>query len=348
MRTRRQSSRVPVSSTTHAAATVVPYSIAVYRAPRWLPNRHVMTVYAALVRWPSRLPIERERWELDDGDFLDVDRLRAADGAPLVIVCHGLEGSSRAGYVRGVMAAACARGLGALAINFRGCSGEINRLARYYHSGETGDLAHVIARARAERPARAIGLVGFSLGGNVVAKYLGERGDDVPDDVRAAAVISVPFDLAGCGRALDGPGLAAWIYRERFLRQLRRKVTAKARRLAHIDAGRGLSARTLRDFDDAVTGPLHGFTGADEYYARSSSRAYLAGVHRPLLVIQAEDDPFVPASTLPLAALAANPRITLELHREGGHVAFVDGWPWRTRRYAELRAVEFLAAQLSA
>jgi uncharacterized protein len=319
-----------------------------YRAPRWLGNRHLMTIYAALVRWPLRLPVARERWELDDGDFLDVDRLRARADAPVVIVCHGLEGSSRAGYVRGVLGEAREHGLGALAVNFRGCSGEPNRLARFYHSGETGDLAHAIARVRAEQPGRAIGLVGFSLGGNVVTKYLGERGDDVPPEVRAAAVISVPFDLAGCGRALDGAGVAAWIYRERFLRQLRRKVALKARRLAVTGAARARAARTLREFDDAVTGPLHGFRGADDYYAQSSSAAYLAGVRRPLLVIQAEDDPFVPASTLPRAALAANPRITLELYREGGHVAFVHGWPWRTARYAEQRAAAFVASQLRA
>src|SRR5262245_58191341 len=131
-----------------------------YEAPRWLRNRHVMTVLASVARLPVQLPARRERWELPDGDFLDVDRLQAPEEAPLIVICHGLEGSSRAGYVRGVMREAQARGLGAVALNFRGCSGEPNRLARFYHSGETGDLAHAIDRLRAERPGRPMALCG--------------------------------------------------------------------------------------------------------------------------------------------------------------------------------------------
>jgi predicted alpha/beta-fold hydrolase len=317
-----------------------------YRAPRWLTNRHLMTVWASLVRLPRWLPVERQRWELPDGDFLDVDRLRAPDDAPVVIVCHGLEGSSRAGYVRGLLAEAHARGLGGVAINFRGCSGELNRLARFYHSGDTGDLANVVERLVRERPGRPLGLSGFSLGGNVVTKYLGERGDALPPEVRAAAVISVPFDLAGCCEALDAPGVASWFYRERFLRRLKRKAVKKALRFTHIDAQRARVARTLQAFDDAVTAPLHGFSSAKEYYARSSSAGFLAGVRRPLLVIQAEDDPFVPPSTLPRRELTANPHISLELSHTGGHVAFVHGPPWRLLRFAERRAVAFLDEKL--
>jgi predicted alpha/beta-fold hydrolase len=318
-----------------------------YSAPRWLPNRHVMTIYASVVRLPLRLPVVRQRWDLPDGDFLDVDRLAAPEDAPLLIICHGLEGSSRAGYVRGVMAEAKRHGLGALAINFRGCSGELNRLARFYHSGETGDLAQVIERVRAERPGRRIGLCGFSLGGNVVTKYLGERGAQVAPEIRAAAVISVPFDLDGCCVALDGPGLPAYIYRERFLRKLKAKTYAKARRFREVDAAGARAARTLRDFDDAVTAPLHGFTDAADYYARSSSGKLLHAVERPLLVIHAEDDPFIPPSTIPREALRSNPRITFESSNEGGHVAFVHGPPWRMRRHAEVRAAAFLAAELA-
>jgi predicted alpha/beta-fold hydrolase len=318
-----------------------------YAAPRWLPNRHVMTIYASVVRFPRRLPVVRQRWDLPDGDFLDVDRLAAPEDAPLLIICHGLEGSSRAGYVRGVMAEAKRHGLGALAINFRGCSGELNRLARFYHSGETGDLAQVIERVRAERPGRRLGLCGFSLGGNVVTKYLGERGAQVAPEIRAAAVISVPFDLDGCCVALDGPGLPAYIYRERFLRKLRAKTYAKARRFREVDAAGARAAKTLRDFDDKVTAPLHGFTDAADYYARSSSNKFLPAVARPLLVIHAEDDPFIPPSTIPREALRANPKIIFEPSNEGGHVAFVHGPPWRTRRHAEVRATAFLADELA-
>ena len=313
-----------------------------FRAARWLPNRHLMTIWAALPRLPRRLPIVRERWELDDGDFLDVDRLRGESDAPTLIVLHGLEGSSRAGYIVGVLAEAHARGLGAVALNFRGCSNEPNRLARSYHSGETGDLAHAIARLRREQPGRKLGLVGFSLGGNVVTKFLGERGEDLPPEVRAGAVISVPFDLAGCCAQLDGPGFASWIYRERFLRRLRKKASEKSLRFAQVDRERVRAAKTIREFDDALTAPIHGFADAADYYARSSSAGFLAGVKRPLLVIHAEDDPFIPPSTLPREALASNPRITVEMTPDGGHVAFVSGPPWRPLRHAERRAVEFL------
>ncbi|HEX6839843.1 MAG TPA: alpha/beta fold hydrolase, partial [Polyangia bacterium] len=174
-----------------------------FRPPRWLRGRHAQTVWGSLVRMPIRLPLHHERRDLPDGDFIDVDVLDgAAPDAPVVVVCHGLEGSSKAGYVRGLCRELHLCGAGAVAINFRSCSGEPNRLPRFYHSGDTGDLAFVVDKLRAARPGRAIGLAGFSLGGNVVAKYLGVRGDAVPPEVRAGAVVSVPFDLALCARNL--------------------------------------------------------------------------------------------------------------------------------------------------
>jgi predicted alpha/beta-fold hydrolase len=317
-----------------------------FRAPRWLRGGHAQTVFGALARWPARLFTTRERWELPDGDFVDVDRLAppAAD-APLAVVCHGLEGSARSPYVGALLGELRARGAGGLALNFRGCSGELNRLARFYHSGETEDLALVIARLVAERPGRKLVLAGFSLGGNVVAKYLGERGDAVPAEVVAAAVVSVPFDLARCAAALDAPGVMARIYRERFLRQLRKKVLAKQAAHGAVDLAAARRARTLRAFDDAVTAPLHGFAGAEDYWARSSSGPLLAGVRRPLLILAAEDDPFIPADVLPVAAARENPQLTLEVSPGGGHVAFVSGPPWAPRRHAERRVAEFLAAR---
>ncbi len=320
-----------------------------YRPARWLPGGNAMTVFASVARLFPRPRGRRERWELPDGDFVDVDRWAGpAPDAPLLVVCHGLEGSSSASYVRGLVAAAVVRGLAAAALNFRGCSGEPNRLPRSYHSGDTEDLATAVERLRAEHPGRPILLAGFSLGGNVVVKYLGERGDGVPGEVRAAAVISVPFDLEGSARAIDGPGFWSRVYRARFIRRLRRKIAAKARlHPGTFDARAALRARTFAEFDAAVTAPLHGFASAEDYWRRCSSARFLAGVRRPLLALSSLDDPIVPAATLPIEAARANPWVTLETTEGGGHVAFVSGGPLRPTFWAEARAVEFLAARAS-
>jgi predicted alpha/beta-fold hydrolase len=330
-----------------------------------------------LLRRKLPLPLVRERWELPDGDFVDADVLdpagqpaQAADppqapqpprsprggtqtlsrtqARPVLIVLHGLEGSSDAAYIRGLLAQARARGFRSYALNFRSCSGEPNRLPRSYHSGETRDLDEAVRRVRAANPGAPLVFCGFSLGGNVLVKWLGEEGDRLPPEVRAAAAISTPFDLALCARALDGPGLMSFVYRARFLRTLKRKALAKARRFPDaLDASRVPALRTLLAFDDLVTAPLHGFRDARDYYARSSSAAFLEHVRVPLLLLSAEDDPFIPTSALPTEAARRNPLIKLEVLREGGHVGFVTGSPLRPRYYAEERAMSFLAARLA-
>jgi hypothetical protein len=304
-----------------------------------------MTIYASVVRAPARLPLRRERWELDDGDFVDVDRLegRTAE-APLVLILHGLEGSSQAGYVRGTLAALAARGYAGVALNFRGCSGELNRLPRFYHSGDTGDLARAVAKLVAERPGRPLGVIGFSLGGNVTAKFLAERGDDLPAELLGAVSISPPFDLAACAHALDGPGFFAGIYRTRFLRSLRAKALAKAKRFPReVNAAAARRAKGFQDFDDAITAPLAGFPSAEVYWAKSSAGPLLMTVRRPLQVILADDDPFVPPFEV-----HGSPSVTVERHAHGGHVAFVEGNPWSITRYAEQRAVDVLAERFGA
>jgi uncharacterized protein len=317
------------------------------RAP-WLPGPHLGTVYASVARPLPRPRFRRERWELADGDFLDVDRLEGASPeAPVLVVSHGLEGSSRASYVRGLAAAARRRGLAVAAWNFRGCSGEPNRLLRQYHSGDTGDLASVVERLRAEAPGRAVVLAGFSLGGNQLVKWLGERGEDLPSEVRGAVAVSVPFDLARCASALDGPGFWPWVYRERFLRRLRRKALRKAvEHPGRIDADAVRRATTFSEYDGLVTAPLHGFESAEDYWTRSSAARFVSGVRRPLLLLSADDDPLVPAASLPVLAAGQNPSVALEVTRGGGHVAFVSGTPWRPGYWAEERAVDFLVRRL--
>jgi len=308
----------------------------------WLRGRHAQTVFGALFRPGPRPQVRRERWELSDGDFLDVDRMEGPASAPLLV--HGLEGSSSSHYVRGLLAQARARGWRGLAMNFRSCSGEPNRLLRSYHSGETGDAGEAIRRARDESPDAPLLCAGCSLGGNVLVKWLGEQGEAAP--VRAAAALSVPFDLALCAGALDGPGAMAWVYRTRFLRSLKAKALEKAGRFpARLDVDEVRAARTLREFDEAITGPLHGFAGAEDYYAQSSSGPYVGRVRVPLLLLGAEDDPFIPPQCLPRAAVRGNRFVTLETPAQGGHLGFVAGplVPWF---YAERRAIEFLAAHL--
>ena len=269
-----------------------------------------------------------------------MERLDGSPDAPLLIVLHGLEGSASSHYVRGLLARARDRGWRGMALNFRSCSGEANRLLRSYHSGETGDLGEAVRRARSESPRAPLLLAGCSLGGNVVVKWLGEQGDAA--SVQAAVGLSVPFDLKLCAHALDARDAMAFVYRTRFLRTLKRKALEKADRFPQLDPSRVGAARTLFEFDEAVTAPVHGFSGAEDYWAQSSSGDFVPHVRVPLLLVSAEDDPFIPSECLPRAAAMANPSVTLEVYPHGGHLGFVAGphLPWF---WAEWRAVEFLA-----
>ena len=317
----------------------------IFRRARWLPGPNLETVYASVARPFPRPRYRRERWDLPDGDFVDVDRLGGAStAAPVLVISHGLEGSSRAAYVRGLAATAARRGFAVAAWNFRGCSGEANRLLRQYHSGDTGDLAAIVDRLLEENPGRPIVLAGFSLGGNQLVKWLGERGNDLPEAIRAAVAISVPFDLALCAAALDGPGFWPWVYRERFLRRLRSKALRKAAdHPGSLDPEAVRRATTFSAYDGLVTAPLHGFASAEDYWTRSSSARFVSCVRRPLLLLSADDDPLVPVRSLPVEAALGNPDVTLEVTSGGGHVAFVSGAPWRPAFWGEARAMDFLS-----
>ena len=304
----------------HDAASLTEYPVKImpFRAPVFLSHPHVQTVLGSWRRVP-RPAWRRERIELADGDFLDVDHVDAADASVHVLVLHGLGGSSDAPYVRGVVQALSAAGYGVSALNFRGCSGEPNRLARAYHSGETGDLLLVAERLRAAHPGRRLYAVGFSLGGNALLKAMGEGGDNVP--FAGALSVCAPLDLAICSAYLDD---GAWFaYRQYLLFALRRMVKLKRRVLEGvIDVNRARASQTFREYDDAVTAPIHGFAGVDDYYARSSARQYLAGVRRPTVILHAADDPFMPMAVVPRAD-ELSPSVQLVVSGQGGHVGFV-------------------------
>ncbi len=309
-----------------------------------LSHAQAQTLVAYVLRRPAALPLRRERIATPDGDFLDLDWLDAPAERPHLLVLHGLEGSSASGYVRQTLHEAKGLGWGAVAMNFRSCSGEANRTLRSYCSGETGDPLHVAGHvaARVRGPLVA---VGFSLGGNALLKLLAETGEAAP--FVAAAAVSTPFDLLACALALDRPWGGCGIYRRHFLKSLKKKALAKlATHPGHgLDTRRIASARRLQDFDDAFTGPSNGYQGALDYYRRCSSGPRLAEVRRPTLLLNAEDDPMIPTASLPAAA-AQPSALTVLRTALGGHVGFVSGQAWAPRFWAERQAVRFLQAQL--
>ena len=311
----------------------------------------MQTVWGPLFR-RVRLRARRERVATRDGDFVDLDWAdgETPPGAPLLLVLHGLEGSSRSHYAAGLMRLGQARGWRAVTLNFRSCSGELNRRPQFYHSGHTDDLDDVVRLLVDREPELRLTTAGVSLGGNVLLKWLGERHKGVPAQLVGAVGISVPYDLALCARALDS-GFRKWVYTSNFLSSMRAKVRLKARRdpgfAPLVDLALALRSRTFREYDRAVTAPLNGFTDERDYWVRASSGPYLPHVRRPTLLINALDDPIVPPEALPdFSRLPA--WIRAELTARGGHAGFIDGrWPWRVGSWAERRAIEFLDATLA-
>ncbi len=342
-----------------------------YRAPWWLRGAHLQTIVPALFARRSDVRYSRERWDTPDGDFVDVDRLvsRAQSPSqfrsgprpshyapPVLVVFHGLEGSADSRYVRGLMAAAQELGWDGIAPHFRGCGGSANRLPRFYHSGDSGEVDWVLKRVAAERrsmrastrtstPSRdaPICAVGISLGGNMLLKWLGERGASAREIVAGAAAISAPMDLVASGAAL-GRGFTR-IYARVFLRTLKAKSRAKLARYPDLfDRARMEASRDLHDFDDVVTGPLHGFRDADDYWTRASSKPLLKQIAVPTLILNAKNDPFLPAFALPTRDQVSS-QVTLEFPDEGGHVGFMhagrEAHEWMPRR-----VLRFLASQV--
>ena len=320
----------------------------------WVPGAHAQTFWGKLVRRLPPIPTSVERWATPDDDFLEVHRLHAPPDAPAttphVLLLHGLEGTVRSHYAQGLLAEMHRRGWGADLLVWRSCGDEPNRARRFYHSGETADLALAINRIAAERPGAPLGIVGVSLGGNVLLKFLGEEGNAARPLVTAAAAVSVPFDL-GLGSDRINRGFSR-TYQKYFLHSLKRKAIEKQSRYPDLPNPTRINAiSTLREFDDTITAPVHGFTDAVDYYTRSSSIRYLHGISVDTLLLSARDDPFLPPGVLDEVRRisVANPHLTLDFPARGGHAGFISGYnPFRPLYYLERRVGEFLAARLDA
>lgn len=284
---------------------------------------------------------------MPDGDFLDVDFLegdssKGKQDQPLVVILHGLEGSSKAPYVQSLAGEVERRGFTAAAVNMRMCSGEPNRLKETYHSGKTEDLDFVVRRLSETRPRQRLYLAGFSIGGNIVLKWLGEQGDRASSLIQKAAAVSVPYDLAKSVEWMDR-GFNREIYTRALLKRLKTKVSAKAKRFpgaVRYDAVK--QSRTFREFDREVTAPLNGFRDERDYWSKTSCQNVLASIQVETLLIHAEDDPFFPGKCLPFEALRSSKRLRMLLVPGGGHLGFVaGGLPWKQEPWLEKTIMEF-------
>jgi predicted alpha/beta-fold hydrolase len=311
-----------------------------YRPVPYLTNGHLETIVPSAFRKVKGVLYQRQRLELEDGDFLDLDWLVNNDvrTTKLVIISHGLEGSSDRHYSRGMAKYFRQRGWDALAWNCRSCSGELNRLARFYHHGDTADLDRVITEGF-RKGYDHVALCGFSMGGSFSMKYLGERGVSVDPRLKGAVGFSVPCSLGASAAELDKPSKS--FYRNRFLRKLGKKILAKSflypDRISHAGYEK---IRTFREFDDRYTASLHGFKDAADFYARSSSDQYLADIAVPALIVNAANDPFLPPACFPRDIAREHPYFHLEIPARGGHVGFTLGSG--EENYMERRAFEFL------
>lgn len=308
-----------------------------YLPPRFLRYANTATLYPSLLRPAIQADPLTERIELTDGDFLDVDRHPSRIGLSrkLAVISHGLEGNARRKYVLGMARMMTGLGFDAACWNQRGCGPEMNRLPRFYHSGETEDLHAVLTHCLENGQYDQAVLIGFSMGGNQILKYLGEAPERVPSEVAGATVFSVPCDLSATERVLAKP--SRLIYVEYFMHGLRKKVHAKASRFPdHIDPAGLSGCHSLRLFDDRYTAPLNGFRDAADYYAKASSIGRLDAIRVPTLLVNAADDPFLARECYPVGQAEANANLFLEMPDFGGHVGFATPGPeniyWSEKR----------------
>ena len=310
-----------------------------YQSPLWLPSGHLQTIYPALAIRKPAVAYRRERWDAADGDFVDVDFVDGAPGAPCVVLFHGLEGSSHSHYARALMAAVAARGWSGAVPHFRGCSGEANRAPRFYHSGDAREIDWIVRRLRARSSGRFY-TAGVSLGGNALLRWLGESQSQA-GIVDAACAVSAPLDLARGGASLSS-GLNM-LYTRMFLQSLKPKCLAKLEQFPGLfDRQRLLAARDLYEFDNVVTAPLHGYRDTDDYWDRASAKHVLGDITVPTLVLNAKNDPFLPGIHLPKRAASC---VTLEYPEHGGHVGFAAGAPPGRLDWLPQRLLGFLEQQ---
>jgi len=315
-----------------------------FRPPWWLRNRQAQTFYPSMPwSWRKRVKLRRETLELPDGDATVVDWPLKADSysksVPLLVILHGLEGSAESSYARMAMNAANRRGWRSCVLHSRDCGDYRNRLPRRYHAGETNDIRYFLGELRKAGFDGPLMAVGYSLGGNILLKYLGETGDQ--SRLEAAVAVCVPLDLHECAVALNN-GFSK-VYQHYLIKRMKESVRRKFdRHTAAFDWQRAMRAKTFAEFDDAVTAPLHGFENMQDYYDRCSSGKFLKAIQRPTLIINALDDPFMTPAVIPSADELSDD-VTFELSQTGGHVGFVEGGtPWRPKFYLPPRIIEFL------
>lgn len=315
-----------------------------FRPAWWLPGAHLPTIWGKKGRRQAQVHDLIERWATPDGDHLSIARAGTiSSDRPHLLVLHGLEGTARSNYAQGLLAKARSRGWSADLMLFRSCDGEMNSARRLYHSGETTDLDFIVRTLVNRHPSIRLRLIGVSLGGNVLLKWLGEQGESLVSNVVRAAAVSAPFDLAAGSRHLECT--LGQKYVNHFMATLKAKTRAKRVRYPDLcDWSKLDSARTFWEFDDFVTGPVHGFADALDYYAKSSSLNFLSNIRRPTLLMNAEDDPFLPAHILDRVRKLSvnNDFLHYEFTKRGGHVGWVEGSLWSPRYYMEEKVMNWL------